>query len=75
MTGHLPVLLHTYAADRSTELRAEADVARCLLEARRSSGAPRGFAAVRRALGAAMVRTGERVRGCVPADAALRVAR
>ena len=74
MTGHLPVLLHSYAADRSAELQAEAKQARCLGEVRRLRGTPSAMDSVRRFVGAAMVRAGERVEGRVPADAALQAA-
>lgn len=74
MTGHLPVLLHSYSADRSADLQAEARQARCVNEARRLNGAPSTVAVVRRFVGAVMVRAGERIEGKDAVDAELRAA-
>ena len=64
MNGH-PILIHSVVSARGAEMRAEADQARVLNEVRRINGVPSAIALVRRLVGNAMVRAGQRIEGRV----------
>lgn len=83
MSGH-PILVHSVVSARGAELRGEAEQARVLNEVRRINGVPSAVAMIRRFVGNAMVRAGQRIEGRValpkaaehlPAGSVLRVAR